>query len=1000
MADENPYVQFDNLRTAPPPQVDDSGDSARNIPREAKAGDNPYAQFDNLRGDNPAGRSPTMKSVALQVPTGFNEATADAIGAPVDATTWLLNRIPGVEIKKPFLGSQSIKDAMGVIGANPDNAPAQNAVERVARGTGGGIASMVVPEAVVGTMGKVGAIAPEAVETLGRVFGQSAGPGDVAKAATVGAAAGGTGETAAELSPPQFAPAARVAGTLVGGGVGALAAETPRLAVEAGRGLKDFAAPMSAAGQEATAGKTLAQRATSPSDVIDTLDSRAPDLIPGSKPTTFQATGDMGLGALEREVQTQKPGDFQQRRAEQNTARVDALSGIQPTGSPQDVSAALRRQLGDIDQTTNQAIERATADAQAHAAGIGGTAPPEQQGSTLRGVLQDAEDTARKHEGNLWKAVDPDGKLAVSMGPVQEAAQHVYGSLTAAARSGLAPTERTVLDVMGTYKPVEPFKELSDLRSAVSSAMRNELVTSGRSPAYGRLSQLRGGIEGAISSAVEHQVAQEAHAVARGELSDEQTAAARLSAQRDTWYEQRRASAAGVGQSVAGNAGTNAAGGPRGISAVPGGQGKSRSGLRYDEGNSGLQGDVPLTPNFDQAAKERLNDATAATRERAQTYNQGPVGQVLRTQGQRGNYRSLDASVPATIFKPGPGGFETVQAFRKAVGDDHAATAMLQDTAAASLRQSAWRQDGVLDPAKFAAWKKSHADALRAVPGDLESRFTTAGNATAAIDHVAAIRRDALETYQRGAIGKLVGVSDPQDITRIVGGIFAQKDSVGAMRQLATEARADPAAVEGLRKSVADYMYGRFISNAEAATSDRSLMKPDAFQTFVRQNEATLKEVLSAKEVNLLKAIAADLRRSNRSLSAIKIPGQSNTAQDALPQLTKAMEHGSGSLFMQIIAAAGGGFAVHGLAGAATGITGVLGKNVIGKMREAGMEKVSDLIKQAMLDPDLARYLLAKAPTKPGTGSSVSLAQQLRRLSMYAPTRANTSNPRGDNAGR
>src|ERR1035441_1244610 len=51
---------------------------------------------------------------------------------------------------------------------------------------------------------------------------------------------------------------------------------------------------------------------------------------------------------------------------------------------------------------------------------------------------------------------------------------------------------------------------------------------------------------------------------------------------------------------------------------------------------------------------------------------------------------------------------------------------------------------------------------------------------------------------------------------------------------------------------------------------------PDAFQAFVRQNEATLKEVLSAKEVNLLKAIAADLRRSNRSLNAIKIPGQSN----------------------------------------------------------------------------------------------------------------------------
>jgi hypothetical protein len=994
MAEPNPYAEFDHLR-APPPDISGASQTRIVVRPEDKSAENPFAQFDNLRGDNPSARSPTMKSIALQVPTGFNEAAADAIGAPVDATTWLLNRIPGVDIKKPFLGSQSIKDAMGTIGINPDDAPAQNAVERVARGTGGGIASMVVPEAMIGTLGKAGAIAPEAVETLGKVFGQSAGPGDVAKAVTVGATAGGTGETAAELAPPQFAPAARVAGTLVGGGVGALAAETPRLAVEAGRGVKDFVAPMSAAGQEATAGKTLAQRATSPSDVIDTLDNRAPELVPGSKPTTFQTTGDMGLGALEREVQTQNPGDFQQRRADQNAARVDALSGIQPTGSPQDVSAALRRHLGDIDQTTSQAIERATADAQAHASGIGGTAPPEQQGSTLRGVLQDAEDAARKHEGALWKAVDPDGTLAISMGPAQEAAQRVYGNLTAAAQSGLAPTERTVLEVLGTYRPVEPFRELTDLRGAVSSAMRSELATSGRSPAYSRLAQLRGGIEDAIGSAVEHQAAREAHAVGRGEMSPEQTMAAALQQKVDLWRNEnasRRAFQEG--------AGVAAGGGSSIVRPGPGSESQARRGSGNTAGDQGLPRDVSLTPNFDEAARERLNDATAATRERAQTYNQGPVGQVLRTQGQRGNYRSLDASVPATIFKPGPSGFETVQAFRKAVGDDRTAAAMLQDTAAASLRQSAWRQDGVLDPVKFAAWKKSHADALRAVPGDLESRFTTAANATDAIDHVATIRRDALETYQRGAIGKLIGVSDPQDITRIVGGIFAQKDSVGAMRQLATEARADPAAVEGLRKSVVDYMYGRFISNAEAATSDRNLMKPDAFQSFVRQNEAALKEVLSPKEINLLKAIAADLRRSNRSLTAIKIPGQSNTAQDAVPQLTKAIQTGSGSLLMQIVAAAGGGYAVHGVPGAATGIVGVLGKNVIGRMREAGMEKVSDLIKQAMLDPDLARYLLAKAPTKPGTGSSVSLAQQLRRLSMYAPTRANNSNPRGDDAGR
>ena len=138
MADANPYADFEYLRTAPPPPVSDDeppvgSASAQGRPRvyitksdKPDANANPYARFDTLRGDGPRpDKSPTMASIALQVPTGFNEVAADTLGAPVDATTWLLNRIPGVKIDKPFLGSQSIKDAMGVIGANPDNAPAR-----------------------------------------------------------------------------------------------------------------------------------------------------------------------------------------------------------------------------------------------------------------------------------------------------------------------------------------------------------------------------------------------------------------------------------------------------------------------------------------------------------------------------------------------------------------------------------------------------------------------------------------------------------------------------------------------------------------------------------------------------------------------------------------------------------------------------------------------------------------------------------------------------------
>ena len=56
---------------------------------------------------------------------------------------------------------------------------------------------------------------------------------------------------------------------------------------------------------------------------------------------------------------------------------------------------------------------------------IGVTVSPEQRGSVLRGVLQDAEDAARRNGGAPWRAVDPDGRLAIAMRPVQDVAERV-----------------------------------------------------------------------------------------------------------------------------------------------------------------------------------------------------------------------------------------------------------------------------------------------------------------------------------------------------------------------------------------------------------------------------------------------------------------------------------------------------------------------------------------------------------------------------------------------
>ena len=321
-----------------------------------------------------------------------------------------------------------------------------------------------------------------------------------------------------------------------------------------------------------------------------------------------------------------------------------------------------------------------------------------------------------------------------------------------------------------------------------------------------------------------------------------------------------------------------------------------------------------------------------------------------------------------------------MQAFRRAT-DDPSALQTLQDYVASRLRQAASRPDGTLDPAKTTNWLRAHADAMRAFP-ELEGQFRDAATATSAIEDAATLRKQAMDDAQRSTLGKLISARDDADVTKIIGGVFSQSNPMQAMRQIVAEAQRNPDAREGLRRALVDYMYGRFISNTEAATSGVNAIKSDSFQGFIRQNRGVLRQALSEGEVNALTAIAADLNRAARSLNAVRIPGQSNTAQDVVHELAKKTE-GHGSLLTQIILAAGGGYAAHGVSGALTAITGILGKNVVSKMREVGMEQVGDLVKRAMLDPDLARQLLAKVPTQSVRRQSMSIADQLRRFSAF-----------------
>jgi hypothetical protein len=919
--------------------------------------------------------------ITRNVAAGMNNALYATAGAPVDAMTWALNKgIGGInaatgaglsEIRDPIGGSQSIANAFGTVGVDdPANVQANTTGERIARGVGEGIGYTVGPQAAVGGLARASAISPEVAAGAYSLLGWPNSTAAVAGNAVAGGAAGGGSVAAMEATPDRYDPLSGLAGGMAGGAVGTLVSGVPRMMAEGGRIVGDMVAPMTQGGKERMAAQTLRDAATDPRAAAEAL-SNPGELVPGSKPTTFQQTGDMGLGALERRYATQDPVAFNQRRADQNSARLDSLGTIQPEGNPQAITQAFRSRLADIDKQTDVALQTALQNARGKAQALGGNVSAEASGDTLRTFLRDAETTARESERSLWKAVDPEGKLALQSDNVKSTAADIRKEMPETAKP-MDGEEAAIFEVAGKLKSVISFNAMSALRARVSTLMRQEMMTNGQTPTYARLSRLRGAVEQDVEGVLAQKAAQEADAVAAGTMREEDTIAARVVAQQREWYD-ARAAETNLGQSAAAGGGSDAGIGSRRVSAAHGAPGQGGRGLGNAPRNQSIPGDAPLTPNFDDAARGRLITASTGTKQRARDFNDGANGSILRRSGNDGPYRLQNAAVPEKLFFPGGRSAENIKRFRRAVGDDRAID-HLQGFAVAQMRKAAETPDGIIDPKRLEAWKRRHGEALKAFPA-LEAKFADVAKASQTAIDAGASRAAQLDEAQKGVFGKLIGAEHPDDITRMVGSVFGRQDASAMMGQLARTVSGNPEAIQGLRKSVVDHMLGRLVSNTEAATSGRALLKSDQFQTFIKQNRAALKRIFGDHELNQMQAIADDLQRANRSINAVKLPGGSNTAQDLLA----AAKGDSRKTILSKLAIAALGSTAGGLGG---GAIAILGANAVTAARKAGLNTIDDLVRDALLHPDRAALLLSTRPFKPDTGPAVALMKRYGQASI------------------
>ncbi|WP_127089057.1 hypothetical protein [Aquabacter cavernae] len=891
---------------------------------------------------------------------GLNDAIYTLAGAPVDAARWVLNQagrqaraISGAPVQEiPASspgGSQSIAGWGEKLGINdPSNVVAVTPREQIARAAGAGVGYAIAPEAALLGLGRAGVLTDRAVNAAAPFVGRSATAGDVAGSAVVGAASGAGAERAADMLPEQYRPLGELAGGLLAGGVAAGATALPSVGRAILQPSQNQLAPLTASGRERLAAEALTSSATDPYAVREALDTGWKEIVPGSSPTTGQMTGDMGLLSLERGAQTRRPDEFNIRRAEQNAARRGALEGIQPQAGSEEVVNTLRLGLYNIDQATNSAIEAAMAKARDATAAMGGRGTPEGYGAAIRQGIADAETATRAQERAFWKAVDPDNSLALPVTETRKVAREIPKSMPKAGQP-MEGEEREIFIAASRLPAVAPFNELTALRSWVSRTMRKELKDNGQTPMWARLAQLRGNIEADIEGAVSAKVAQEADAVARGEMSPDVTMLANFQKVADAWIAQRDAGQLGreASSGFAAPEG-NISGGSPGFSGIRGTAGQGRGGFSDTAGNQGVPGSGGLAPNFDAEAAGRLKTASDATKARAQTYGGGQVGQVMRREGAQGPYAVPAGTVPSRFFRPGPRGYEDAQALRNATSPE--IMAEVRDYALSTLRRVAERPDGTLDPGKVSSWKRQHADALRAFP-EIADMVADPVLASQGMEAAAIERKRAMYAFQSGAVARLLKIEEPSDIARTLGGIFSRQDAARELATLRRQIGGNKNAAEGLKKGILDYVTTRFVSNTEAGTSEQTLLRSDAFQSFIRQNAAALRNAgFSETEISVMRAIAADLQRANRSLTAARIPGQSNTAQDTI-----AANRGAESALSRLIGFFGGPLAA---------VTGVVGSGAVAVMRKAGLETVDDLVKDALLNPQRARALLAKYPPK------------------------------------
>lgn len=316
------------------------------------AGAPPPADLADAVAGNPA---PSGETTALGIggnlAEGINEGIATVLGAPVDLVNMapmLLNLLPGDQGMTPISddpvgGGEFFRGLMGDAGFTgnfePDTRP-----ERIVRRVGEEVGATALPVAGATLRGAnlaARGISPAEMALLDRAIAGPAQRAPVRNVIDEGLTAAGAG-AGAQVLKEEFngSPTAEMIGNLLGGAGTAAATNTVENAVRMGASVAPGATGRMAREE---VGRQLVEAANNPDVLGPGSGARAADApVEGLNPTLSQATGDLGIEALENSRRGgPNSGRFAERGAEQNRALQDAVDEVAPGGVGDEVARSI-----------------------------------------------------------------------------------------------------------------------------------------------------------------------------------------------------------------------------------------------------------------------------------------------------------------------------------------------------------------------------------------------------------------------------------------------------------------------------------------------------------------------------------------------------------------------------------------------------------------------------------------------------------------------------------